>query len=1340
MHSLRNKKRKAGGFTLGEMLATVAIIGILLAIAIPSALTIQRDLKLLELDNAARDIFIAAQNRLTALRASDGLDTVDSNNSAIDDPNAPTDIGALVYVDNKDGMFDVLLPARAIDRSLFDGKAKAVIEYNPQSASVYAVFYSEQDFTYNAETPRGHNERREHDPMLGYYGGDAAQMPGSDTIKPPAISIENAEELKLIIDNSGIEGINDEYQKVLGKLAYTVTLTQTDKEQNTVKLQPIAAEQFQENKYELVLDSLSGLHFADLVRKDGAVAIDPGADIRVSVEIEYTGDEFVARKYTWTGETNSLFAARGDTEIENGETKETLKDAVQIACGRHLQNLDPAVSGLGQGKEPTNAYQPVNVVLTSDIDWKARKDMDNTTAFGGGSIGDDGATIKPATLAKADEFCSIQNEHIKRVEGAKHEIKNLRIVGHESDQDVGLFTSLTGTEKTATGAATVARVSDLYLVNPRLESSGSTLGLLVGYAAYAEITNCRVYLDENVRKALKSEKQAGEKEYGIFAGTGETTVGGLIGKASRCKLQKSFAALPKISAPAGNAGGLCGELNDTTLKQCYASITALSGKNVGGFAYQTGEKVSITNCYATGALSATERAAGFIQAMSSNSTATMQTCYAAVSYAGGFDKEKDIPFSPQNASAEGSDVNYYVTDIVNGPVKPKEDPKRVEPLSYKKMKEKVGTFGATVYGSAIWGNNAEVTTKPYTMKPYAEIKPEETKSRVDEKLYSDTVYPFPRLAALYHYGDWPLPAKTGILAYYERYTNDSFGLVCATAADELPAALKDKYPLSDTNPVLRDGYLWLTEGEAKTLTLSIGGANKELQATAAFQLDGFTVFELPEPTDTPQNYYLGVAPAGQTAELWYNPYFAQTAVHSQAAPQSRPDSISVRTARQLTALGGDPAYWTDAYTFRQGRSIDYTSYDPERKLTLPSIGTDKDSFAGTYDGGSHPIITTGSDKGGLFDQNEGTLQNIVLRAAASGQTISGSGTTGALADQVLEGGSITNCAVSGFAVSTTGSAAAGGLVGTCYGTIANSAADSASVSGLSAGGLVGNMNGGSVSNCYALGKLTAETAVGGIATGTDSNVQISNSYSACTIENAAGKDTVYGVAPFGVENCAYLAQQITGKVHQVNGVKVASYDELKSVFSGAFGAVSDANTHPYASEGAYPFPSSVKNAAGVYVHYGDWPEEKETPGVGDLGFIKTKQTGTGWQSEKIEYKLLFYRFDMKAGTLETTPFRTETGMYTYLHSEYIYFSDSMKNSNYGIQYNKSVQDVDAFSAIPSTYNGPSAKIALPTDLGIAYAYSRGNIPTGICQQVTPSAETGWNRWKLVYQLDMSKLS
>ena len=61
--------KKNSGFSLGELLITVAILVVLMAVALPAVLQTQKNLRQKELDAKAEIIYVAAQNAISKLKA-----------------------------------------------------------------------------------------------------------------------------------------------------------------------------------------------------------------------------------------------------------------------------------------------------------------------------------------------------------------------------------------------------------------------------------------------------------------------------------------------------------------------------------------------------------------------------------------------------------------------------------------------------------------------------------------------------------------------------------------------------------------------------------------------------------------------------------------------------------------------------------------------------------------------------------------------------------------------------------------------------------------------------------------------------------------------------------------------------------------------------------------------------------------------------------------------------------------------------------------------------------------------------------------------------------------------
>lgn len=63
------QKKRKGGFTLAEFLVVIAITTILAGVSFVAAIHYQSRLRRLEMDQTAKEIFLAAQNRLSLEKA-----------------------------------------------------------------------------------------------------------------------------------------------------------------------------------------------------------------------------------------------------------------------------------------------------------------------------------------------------------------------------------------------------------------------------------------------------------------------------------------------------------------------------------------------------------------------------------------------------------------------------------------------------------------------------------------------------------------------------------------------------------------------------------------------------------------------------------------------------------------------------------------------------------------------------------------------------------------------------------------------------------------------------------------------------------------------------------------------------------------------------------------------------------------------------------------------------------------------------------------------------------------------------------------------------------------------
>ena len=193
---LSGQSRKKG-FTMTELLTVVGIIAIVCAIAIPAIISISRSLAFKQANEYAESIFMAAQANLTEMR-SDGrlIDLFMEDNGAEQIPSNvdfPEDhVANYRYATSEDLVYDVLVPKMSVDSEVRDGNV--LIEYNPFTGNVYAVFYKDGGETLSySNVSRNEEERR--DLLLGYYCGSALSTePLTPEETEVEINFDNGEE------------------------------------------------------------------------------------------------------------------------------------------------------------------------------------------------------------------------------------------------------------------------------------------------------------------------------------------------------------------------------------------------------------------------------------------------------------------------------------------------------------------------------------------------------------------------------------------------------------------------------------------------------------------------------------------------------------------------------------------------------------------------------------------------------------------------------------------------------------------------------------------------------------------------------------------------------------------------------------------------------------------------------------------------------------------------------------------------------------------------------------------------------------------------------------------
>ena len=229
---MRRYHKNSNGFTMAEMLITVAIIVILCGFGFVAVIAHQRNLKRMEMDETAQEIFIAAQNHLTAARASGQWSSFLEKTAAKGQEGSrgtamsyrPSDYDRASDADAesrkfyyfttesaeavKNGAEALILPEGSIDETLRGHHF--YVEYDAASGTVFGVFYTDSDHAITAEEDAQAVSRTDPDArrdykvdgkrtIIGYYGGALGELNSPGDLYAPSVAVRNAESLVLYV-------------------------------------------------------------------------------------------------------------------------------------------------------------------------------------------------------------------------------------------------------------------------------------------------------------------------------------------------------------------------------------------------------------------------------------------------------------------------------------------------------------------------------------------------------------------------------------------------------------------------------------------------------------------------------------------------------------------------------------------------------------------------------------------------------------------------------------------------------------------------------------------------------------------------------------------------------------------------------------------------------------------------------------------------------------------------------------------------------------------------------------------------------------------------------------
>lgn len=507
------------GFTLAELLVTIAIIGVLSSLAVVGVVKARNNLEMAELNSYAREIFLVSQNTLTAEKAA-------GTNSAHGENSSGTDEYWLFGTD-----ISYLVPSGALESEMMSGCA--AIRYNAVSCVVEEVYYSRfelpHDGVINNEYLQESSRRKA---KIGYYNGlgdSGDEYAEIVQLLAPKLILENGSELVLKVKVPTY----DKHKNILisieteGVSSGTVTSFETTYDKVN-------------GEFVIVLDSLNEEeHFAQLFEN-----YFPGENIKITATLSSPNTEkvtYLPAKASVTG--NSLFASCSDK-------------SVYISNSRHLQNLEKSVSGC--------MLSGISVFQLEQIIWPQDKMFVPITSVDGYITLFDGASL-------GVEF--LNNPLFDSVSGVR--LKNIHIINSDivTSGTAGTLACYSGYSD-ITGCMAYLDGSDNY---GAYGLTGNIVGGLIGEAEGGQLVNCAAALYSLA--GTISGGLVGEAEnisihncYASFENlVGTECSGGLLGdSASSCRVYGSYA----VGNIASSTGTVCGfDCGDAAVKSSYCAVS-----------------------------------------------------------------------------------------------------------------------------------------------------------------------------------------------------------------------------------------------------------------------------------------------------------------------------------------------------------------------------------------------------------------------------------------------------------------------------------------------------------------------------------------------------------------------------------------------------------------------------------------------------------------------------------------------------------------------------------------------------------------------------------------------
>ena len=696
---------------------------------------------------------------------------------------------------------------------------------------------------------------------------------------------------------------------------------------------------------------------------EGYSATSTGAYIITGTEpvemIKTSGDD----KIIWNNATKQLDIAAGLTagsypvilKASNGTSPDvTLTFTLTVT---EFAGGDGSPEGTGAGPyQISNPAQLNNVRNHLNAHFELANDIDLTAYLSPGGAGYNGGKGW-APIHRYDAGTYTDYPFTGIFDGNHHTISGLMIDDNDEDDDgIGLF----GT------AGTHCVIRDLNIVVSGIGCKGEYVGALIGRA-------CGDF-DDTVDISVTNCHSTG----GLISG--DSYVGGLIGctmngvEVIRCSSSCDVKAAPAYMPAYANAGGLVGQLDyQDYISQSYATgAVTSSGSYTGGLVGNAGG--SISNCYATGAVSGKGSAGGLIGAYLSYGGLTITNCYAAGAVTGTGSNFGGLIGAPGSGSSTTATSSYY-----NGPISGRSGGKGTSKTSAEMVQQNTYTGWNFTPVSGIWGINAGqsypyllgIQPNPLPAPPTLTISGSFT---ADSKTYDRANTAEIRTNNLTLSG--VSIGDTVTLSAAAAFADKNVGTgktVSLTSSCSLGGTKASKYILS-----LNGAPTATANITAKTLT--VGGsftANSKIYDgtdTATFQSNNLTLIDVINGDTVTLNAVIAFADenagTGKTVSLTPSSSLTGTDASNYTlsltgAPTATADitllvSPAIIGPTMMSLIEGYSATSTDVYTITGTATVAVTKTSGDDKITW-NDATKKLDIAAGLTAGSYPVVLKASN-------------------------------------------------------------------------------------------------------------------------------------------------------------------------------------------------------------------------------------------------------------------------------------------------------------------------------------------------------------------------------------------